>query len=77
MALSVSSYRRLLSPLQKLSCYFMAEGMSRPPDARDFKIAKRIVDQTGSDVWFFLYPLIVEQTLEVTFEKSPTQLLII
>ena len=57
-------------PAAKAVLLLYGGGYVTPPDARDFKIAKRIVDQTGSDVWFFLYPLIVEQTLEVTFEKT-------
>lgn len=57
-------------PAAKATLLLYGGGYVTPPDARDFKIAKRIVDQTGSDVWFFLYPLIVEQTLEVTFEKT-------
>ena len=57
-------------PAAKAVLLLYGGGYVTPPDAKDFKIAKRIVDQTGSDVWFFLYPLIVEQTLEVTFEKT-------
>ncbi len=59
-----------LKPTTKAVLQLYGGGYVTPPDARDFKLAKRIVDQTGSDVWFFLYPLIVDQTLDVTFEKT-------
>lgn len=56
-------------PATKAVLQLYGGGYITPPDSRDFKLAKRIVDQTGSDVWLFLYPLAIEHRLDVTFEQ--------
>lgn len=66
-------YKKELKDSDGAVLYLFGGGMITGPDRLDFLLAERIMEKTGTDVWFLFYPLCSEnanirKTYEVCFE---------
>ena len=62
----------ILSPKRNASntavLYLYGGGFMNPPSKADYKLAVKIVEETGSDVYFPLYPLFPDRVMHETVE---------
>lgn len=73
MGYRLLSYQKNQSSADGAVFYLFGGGMITQPNPLDFRLAERIMEKTGKDVWFLLYPLCsaeenVRKTYEVSFE---------
>ena len=50
--------------------YLFGGGYITNPDKRDLNLAKKICRETGKDVWFYFYPLCVENSIVKTYAST-------
>ena len=73
MGYRLISYQKNQSSADGAVFYLFGGGMITQPNSLDFRLAERIMENTGKDVWFLFYPLCsaeenVRKTYEVSFE---------
>ena len=73
MGYRLLSYQKNQSSADGAVFYLFGGGMITQPNPLDFRLAERIMEKTGKDVWFLFYPLCsaeenVRKTYEVSFE---------
>lgn len=52
----------------KAVLYLYGGGMITGPDKKDFKLAKRIMENTKRDVWFLFYPLCIDNSINLCYD---------
>lgn len=50
--------------------YLFGGGYITNPDKRDLSLAKKICRETGKDVWFYFYPLCIENSIVKTYAST-------
>ena len=50
--------------------YLFGGGYITNPDKRDLNLAKKICRETGKDVWFYFYPLCIENSIVKTYAST-------
>lgn len=50
--------------------YLFGGGYITNPDKRDLSLAKKICRETGKDVWFYFYPLCIENSIVRTYAST-------
>ncbi len=50
--------------------YLFGGGYITNPDKRDLTLAKKICRETGKDVWFYFYPLCIENSIVKTYAST-------
>ena len=50
--------------------YLFGGGYITHPDKRDLSLAKKICRETGKDVWFYFYPLCIENSIVKTYAST-------
>ena len=73
MGYRLLSYQKNQSSADGAVFYLFGGGMITQPNPFDFRLAERIMEKTGKDVWFLFYPLCsaeenARKTYEVSFE---------
>ena len=57
MGYRLISYQKNQSSADGAVFYLFGGGMITQPNSLDFRLAERIMENTGKDVWFLFYPL--------------------
>ena len=71
MGYRLLSYQKNQSSADGAVFYLFGGGMITQPNPLDFRLAERIMEKTGKDVWFLFYPLCsAEQNVRKTYEVS-------
>lgn len=68
MGREVLIVQRDRAPAKRAILYFFGGGMMIGPDKGDVDVILKLVDRTGCDVWFPMYPLCTDHCITETYE---------